>query len=242
MIYLRNIAFYLTFILGSIVCVAGAVATAYIIPRKVRVFPDAWSTLHFWACRRLLGITIVETGKRPDCRAFYAIKHESFFEAINLPHMLDFPALFAKQELFDIPGWGTAASKYGVVPVARQEGAKALRTMIRALQPMKQSQRPIVIFPEGTRVPHGERPPLQAGFAALYKLLDLPVVPVAVDSGTAYQPGLKPRGRITIHFGEMIEPGLPREEIEARVHAAINALNPPLEIPLAVRGEPVEPR
>lgn len=226
MILLRNIAFYLTFYLGSIVCVIGAVLTAYLVPGKVRVFPDMWSALHAWACRNLLGIRIVETGTRPEGRAFYAIKHESFFEAINLPNMLDFPALFAKRELFNIPGWGTAASRYGVVPVARQEGAKALRNMIRALQPMKASDRPIVIFPEGTRVPHGQQPQLQAGFAAIYKLLNLPVVPVAVDSGPLYQPGLKRPGTLTIHFGEAIEPGLPREEIEARVHAAINALNP----------------
>ena len=48
------------------------------------------------------------------------------------------------------------------------------------------SGRPLVIFPEGTRVPHGARPPLQSGFAGLYKLLGLPVVPVAVDSGPLY--------------------------------------------------------
>lgn len=225
MILLRNIAFYLVFLLGSIFCVSGAVLTAYLVPSKVRFFPDMWSHLHAWACRHLLGIRIVETGQRPAGRAFYAIKHESMFEAINLPAMLDFPALFAKQELFDIPGWGTAAREYGVVPVARQEGAKALRNMIRALKPMQASQRPIAIFPEGTRVPHGQQPQLQAGFAALYKLLDLPVVPVAVDSGPLYQHGLKRPGTLTIHFGEVIEPGLPREEIEARVHEAINALN-----------------
>jgi 1-acyl-sn-glycerol-3-phosphate acyltransferase len=74
-------------------------------------------------------------------------------------------------------------------------------------------------------VPHGTRPPLRAGFAGLYKLLRLPVVPVAVDSGPVYQRLWKPRGTITIRFGEPIPPGLPREELEARVHAAINELN-----------------
>ena len=83
----------------------------------------------------------------------------------------------------------------------------------------------LVIFPEGTRVPHGTRPPLQSGFAGIYKLLALPVVPVAVNSGPLYHRLWKRPGTITLHFGEPIEPGLPREEIEARVHAAINALN-----------------
>ncbi len=87
------------------------------------------------------------------------------------------------------------------------------------------SGRPLAIFPEGTRTPHGERPPLRSGFAGLYKLLDLPVVPVAVDSGPLYQRWWKRRGTITLRFGEPIPPGLPREEIEAQVHASINALN-----------------
>jgi 1-acyl-sn-glycerol-3-phosphate acyltransferase len=87
------------------------------------------------------------------------------------------------------------------------------------------TERPLAIFPEGTRIPHGARPPLRAGFAGLYKLLGLPVVPVAIDSGPTYQRRWKRQGTITVRFGEPIPPGLPREEIEARVHAAINQLN-----------------
>jgi hypothetical protein len=80
--------------------------------------------------------------------------------------------------------------------------------------------------PEGTRVPHGEEPPLRSGFAGLYRALGLPVVPVAVDSGRLWTRGLlKRRGVIHFRIGEPIQPGLKREDIEARVHAAINALN-----------------
>ncbi len=225
MIYLRNIAFYLTFYGGSIVLVLAAVLAAFVSPSWVRRVCAVWSGLHHWACENLLGIRIVETGQRPDFQVFYAIKHESFFEAIGLPYLFDYPALFAKQELFDIPGWGLAARKYGVIPVAREEGAKALRTMIREARPHVEAGRPIIIFPEGTRVAHGERPPLGAGFAALYKLLGLPVVPVAVDSGPTYHSFWKRPGTITLHFGDVIEPGLPRREIEARTHSAMNALN-----------------
>ncbi|WP_338242528.1 lysophospholipid acyltransferase family protein [Aurantiacibacter hainanensis] len=239
MIYLRNIAFYLVFYGGSIGLVIAAVVAARIAPGRVRGICDAWSALHHWACERLLGIRIVETGERPDRQCFYAIKHESFFEAIGIPHLFDHPALFAKQELFDIPGWGRAARRFGAIPVKREEGARALRTMIREARPYVEDGRPIVIFPEGTRVPHGTHPPLGAGFAALYKLLDLPVVPVAVDSGPLYHHLWKRAGTITIHFGEPIEPGLPRKEIEARTHAGLNRLNehrgvervPPAETP-----------
>ena len=110
---------------------------------------------------------------RPGGPALYAIKHESFFDAIDLPNYLDFPVPFAKQELFAIPGWGRAARAYGSVPVAREEGAKALRQMLAEAKRYAATGRPLAIFPEGTRVPHGERAALQAGFAGLYKLLGL---------------------------------------------------------------------
>jgi 1-acyl-sn-glycerol-3-phosphate acyltransferase len=74
-------------------------------------------------------------------------------------------------------------------------------------------------------VPHGREAPLQSGFAGLYKLLGLPVVPIAVDSGPLYHRRWKRAGTITFRVGETIPPGLPREEIEARVLAAINVLN-----------------
>jgi 1-acyl-sn-glycerol-3-phosphate acyltransferase len=72
----------------------------------------------------------------------------------------------------------------------------------------------------------GEQPPLQPGFAGLYRALKLPVVPVAVDSGRLWPRHrfVKRSGIVTFCFGEPIPPGLPRREIEAAVHAAINAL------------------
>ena len=148
-----------------------------------------------------------------------------WFEAIAMPWLFDYPSTFAKQELADLPLWGHVSGVYGNIHVARDQGATALRQMMKAVRPVLAAGRPIAIFPEGTRVPHGTRPELQAGFAALYKLLGLPVVPVAVDSGPLYHRRWKQRGTITIHFGEPIPPGLPRAEIEARVHAAINCLN-----------------
>ena len=124
-----------------------------------------------------------------------------------------------------IPGFGWATRRYGVIPVDRKAGAKALREMVARGKEASESGRSIIIYPEGTRVTPGETPPLQSGFAGLYRALGLPVVPVALDSGRLWGPNL-PRGKGEVHFliGEVIPPGLKREEIEARVHAAINAL------------------
>jgi len=71
----------------------------------------------------------------------------------------------------------------------------------------------------------GEKPPLQPGFAGLYKSLGLPVVPVALDSGHLWPRSFVKRpGVVTMHIGEPIPPGLKRPEVEVQVHRAINAL------------------
>jgi len=97
--------------------------------------------------------------------------------------------------------------------------------MIKTARERVAEGRPLVIFPEGTRVEHGDAPPLQSGFAGTYKLLGLPVVPIAVNSGPVYHRLVKRPGTITYRVGDTIPEGLKREEIEARVHSAINALN-----------------
>ncbi|WP_328597907.1 lysophospholipid acyltransferase family protein [Croceibacterium soli] len=226
MTVLRNLLFYAAFYLGSVYFVlASLVAMATVSEERFRKVPNAWSHFHRWCVNRILGIDVRVEGVRPEGQAFFAIKHESFFEAIDLATMLDEPVPYAKEELFRIPGWGRVARAYGGIAVARDAGAKGLRSMLAESRKHIDSGRQLAIFPEGKRVPHGTRPPLRAGFAGLYKLLRLPVVPVAVDSGPVYQRWWKPRGTITIRFGEPIPPGLPREELEARVHAAINELN-----------------
>jgi len=221
----RSLAFYLAFYAGSVFFVLASVIVAFIAPRHARFFPDGWSRYHRNCARLLLGIKVEIRGIRPPGPALYAIKHESFFEAIDLPAMLDYPVPFAKEELFRIVGWGRAAQAYGAVSVARADGAKTLRKMVSEARAFAAMGRPLAIFPEGTRVPHGQQPPLRSGFAGLYKMLGLPVIPVAVNSGPLYHRLWKRAGTITLQFGAPIEAGLSREEVEARVHAAINALN-----------------
>lgn len=224
---IRSLVFYFVFYLGTVPLVITSLMVLLVSTKGFRAVAHAWAEFHRFCLRHILGIVVREEGIRPDYPVLYAIKHESFMEAIELPHYLDLPVVFAKEELFRIPGWGRVATAYGVVSVAREAGAKALRSMVTAARGYANTGRPLAIFPEGTRVPHGTRPPLQAGFAGLYKLIGLPVVPVAVDSGPLYHRRWKKRGTITLRFGEIIPSGLPREEVEERVHRAINELNPP---------------
>jgi 1-acyl-sn-glycerol-3-phosphate acyltransferase len=222
---LRSLLFYLVFYSASVLFVSAAAIASLAGGGGVLIVGRGWSGFHRRCVRVLLGIRVREEGHRPAGPVLYAIRHESFFEAIDLPHFLDRPVVFAKEELFRIPGWGFVSARYGLIPVARDKGASGLRAMLGAARGYSATGRPLVIFPEGTRIPHGQRGKLQAGFAALYKLLALPVVPVAVDSGPLYHRWWKRSGTITLRIGEPIPPGLPREEIEARVLDAINVLN-----------------
>ncbi|MEO6092302.1 MAG: lysophospholipid acyltransferase family protein [Novosphingobium sp.] len=221
----RSIAFYVAFYVGTVPYVMAAFAALAIGERPFRRVVRGWSRYHRACVRHLLGIRLEIRGAPPPPDAMVAMKHESFFEAIDQPALFDDPVVLAKAELLRIPMWGRIAAAYGLIPVERDQGARALRTLLTAARARTQDGRRLVIFPEGTRVVHGEAPTLQAGFAALYKLLGVPVVPVSVDSGLLYHRWWKRRGTITIAFGEPIAPGLPRAEIEARVRDAINALN-----------------
>lgn len=222
----RSIAFYLAFYLGSVLVVGVSALTLLAGTEAFRWMVDRWARWHRLCMKVLLAQTVRLEGEIPAGPVFVAIKHESQFEAIDLARLLKRPAVFAKSELMRIPVFGLVGDRYGLVEVQRDQGAKALRHMMAAAKRLSGEEgRPLVIFPEGTRVAQSSAPPLQSGFAGIYKLLGLPVVAIAVDSGRLYNRWWKPPGTITYKVVDVIPPGLARDEAEARVHAAINYYN-----------------
>ena len=223
---LRSLLFAAAFYPGSALAVLLALPAAAMGSRSLDRVTYAWATYHRWCAALLLGIRSRLEGEVPQGAVLVAAKHQSMFETIEALLILERPAVVLKRELADLPGWGWAARRYGVIPVDRTGGATALRRMLKAAQAAKAEERSILIFPEGTRVLPGDQPPLQAGFAGLYRALGVPVIPVALDSGKVWpRRGFAKRpGVVTWRFGEAIPPGLPRAELEARVHRAINVL------------------
>ena len=224
---LRSLAYMLVFYSGSLLLVLAALLMAWIAPPAVPVVATAWGWFHRHTARWLLGQKVRIDGDLPQGAYLYIVKHESMFETIDMLCLFDKPAIVAKRELLDIPLWGRIARLYGLIPVERSAGASAMRALRTAARAATAQGRAVCLFPEGTRVPHGEAPPLRAGFAGLYVLLGLPVVPIAIDSGRVSPRGrfMKRAGTITYKVGETIPTGLDRREAEERVHAAINALN-----------------
>jgi 1-acyl-sn-glycerol-3-phosphate acyltransferase len=222
---LRSLAYALVFYPGTVLYVLAGFLVMPFGRSAVRRDADAWAAFNRFCARYLLSIRSRIEGAVPKGAVIVALKHQSMFETTEIALMLDTPATVMKADLGRIPLWGKLTRVYGIIPVDREGGGAALRRMLRAAEEAVEEGRPIAIFPEGTRVAPGEKPPLQPGFAGLYRALKLPVVPVALDSGRLWpRRGPKRPGTVTFRFGEPIPPGLPRKEIEARVHAAINAL------------------
>jgi 1-acyl-sn-glycerol-3-phosphate acyltransferase len=221
---IRGILYALIFYPATLLYVLGCMIASLFGSGPMRSVVHAWADFHH-GLARLLGTKLVVEGSIPSGASLIAVKHQSMFETLEMMRLAKTPVVVLKRELSDLPGFGWATRRYGVIPVDRKAGAKALREMVARGKEAATSGRPVIIYPEGTRVRSGETPPLQAGFAGLYRAMGLPVVPVALDSGRLWSRNL-PRGAGTVHFriGEPIPAGLTREEIETRVHAAINAL------------------
>jgi 1-acyl-sn-glycerol-3-phosphate acyltransferase len=209
----------------TILWVLAGIAASLFGRRPTLAVVLSWVDVHHWLARRILGIRVRVEGEIPPGPHLIAVKHQSMFETLEMVRLSRLPVIVMKTELADIPLFGFMTKQYGAIPVERSAGAKALRALVIAGEEAAATGRPVIIYPEGTRVRPGEAPPLKSGFAALYRALGLPVVPVAVDSGRLWGRGLVKRpGIITFKVGDTIPAALSRKEIETRVHAAINTL------------------
>ena len=221
----RSLIFAALFYPGTVAWVLAGVVASLFGRRPTLAIVLGWVAFHHWLTENVLGIRTVVDGVLPEGPYLFAIKHQAMYETLEMVRLTNLPVIVIKQELADIPLFGFLTKRYGVIPVERSAGAKALRALVTAGQEALAAGRPVAIYPEGTRVRVGETPELRSGFAALYRALGLPVVPVAVDSGRLWGRGFVHRsGVITFKVGETIPAGLKRADIEARVHRAINAL------------------
>ena len=223
-------------------------------PRRTAMrFGRFWSQGVLFLLRAIVGLDYRLIGREhvPPGGAIIAMKHQSAWDAIALPVVLDDPAAVVKRELLVLPFYGWYMARAGAIAIDRRSGAAALRAMLAAARRVAAEGRPIVIYPQGTRVAPGAPAPYQPGVYALYQALALPLIPAAVNSGLYWgrRSFVKRPGRITLEFLEPIPPGWPRHrlmaELEQRIETATAALEnaaggPEREITpapiLAVRG------
>ncbi len=222
---MRSLLFAAIFYPATVLWVLAGILVTPFGRRPTLAVVLSWVELHHWLTGHVLGIRVQMDGTIPPGPYLIAVKHQSMYETLEMVRRSRLPVIVMKKELADIPLFGFLTRRYGVIPVERSAGAKALRAMVAGGKEAVASGRPVMIFPEGTRVRPGESPPLRPGFAGLYRALGLAVVPVAVDSGRLWGRGfVKRSGTVTFRVGETISAGLDRKEIEARVHSGVNAL------------------
>ncbi len=171
---------------------------------------------------------------RPQGGAIIASKHQSAWDTLIWHVILDDPAMVMKKELLSIPIYGWMCRKTRMIAVDRKAGAKALRAMLADAKEAVELGRAIVIFPQGTRTAPGVTTadmPYQPGVSALYRGLDVPVVPVVLNSGLFWprRQLLRQSGTIVLEFLEPILPGLPRKEFDDLLQERVESANLALE-------------
>jgi 1-acyl-sn-glycerol-3-phosphate acyltransferase len=227
---LRSALFLLWFLLVTTI-LSLIFLPVLLLPRGATVWlARLWSRATFWGLRIFTGIGFEIRGTVPRGPVLVASKHMSMWDTLALYLALDAPAIVLKRELLRIPFYGWFLWKATAIPIDRGAGAGALRKMAAAARAVLAEGRPILIFPEGTRKKPGAPPDYKPGVAGLYGMLEVPCVPVALNSGVYWTGFRKHPGTIVLEFLEPIPPGLKRAAfmrlLEIRIETATTALLP----------------
>jgi 1-acyl-sn-glycerol-3-phosphate acyltransferase len=228
----RALAFNIAFFAWT--ALLGTIGLPFLLtPRPLTMrFGRFWASSVLGLLRVIVGLDHEIRGldRIPRDGCIIAMKHQSAWDTLILPVVLGDPAIVLKRELLLLPFFGWYAARAGSIAIDRKAGAGALRRMLAKARPVGTAGRPIIIFPEGTRVGPRARRPYQPGVAALYQALALPLVPAAVNSGLYWgrRSFVKRPGRIILEFLDPIPPGWPRTrlmaELEQRIETATGAL------------------
>ena len=203
----------------------GAVLVNYSVPLSLLLTVPVMLLVGVAMERGIIGLRYRVVGREhlPDGPFVLAAKHQSAWDTIIFFVLLERPAYVLKKELLAIPLYGLYARRAGHIAVDRKAGAKALRALLEDSRRAVADGMVPVIFPQGTRTAPGTRLPYQPGVAALYKGLDLPVVPVALNSGLFWgrRAFRKRPGTIRLEFLPAIPPGKDRAGFMAELEGAI---------------------
>jgi len=163
---------------------------------------------------------------------FVASAHQSMFETFALQSVLDYPVFILKKELLKIPLFGLYLKKIDSIEITRDTTTKEnLGFFDKVASIIKNKKRPLLIFPQGTRVKADDKIPFKKGVGRIYEALNICCVPVALNSGNVWPKSgiIKYPGKITVSFLKPIEPGLNRDEfirnLETKIYDEIKNIS-----------------
>ena len=215
---IRNFLFSLSFFSG-IIFISIIFLPSLLLPQKITLLGG--KLMGYWSqcCLKIiLSTTIVIKGKDnmiKDEKFFIASSHQSMFETFFLQTIFNSPVFILKNELIKIPIFGWYLKKIGSIPIKRDKITKDNLNFFEDIsEKIQNSKRPIVIFPQATRVLPEDRPPFKKGASRIYEELDILCQPVAINSGYVWpKQGIKKTNKvITISILKPIKPGLQKEE------------------------------
>ncbi|GAB5470511.1 MAG: lysophospholipid acyltransferase family protein [Rhodospirillales bacterium] len=244
MLVLRAVLFNIYLQIWTICMAFVCAPTLFFSSRIIMRFAQVWAGGVTFGAALFMGVRAEIRGREhlADKRVIVAAKHQSAWETIKLSNLVDLPATVLKRELAEMFLYGYYFRRAGMIPIDREKGAGAIRAMIRLAAKRLDEGRTIIIYPEGTRTPIGQKPRYFPGVAGLYKDLGVPVVPVALNSALYWRRGRfsKIPGRIIIEALPPIPPGLDRKtflrELEERIETATARLVEEGRADLAERG------
>jgi 1-acyl-sn-glycerol-3-phosphate acyltransferase len=177
-----------------------------------------WISGVVWMCEHILGLHINIVGKEKLLifPVIFAAKHQSTWETLIFHYILQDPSIVLKRDLMWIPLFGWYLKKLQMVPLSRSKknGARDLKNLLKEANHAITQERPLVIFPEGTRSKPDQKAIYHSGIASLYLHLKIPVIPIAHNAGL-YWPRrgfFKYPGCITLELLDPIQPGFSRQE------------------------------
>ncbi len=229
--YIFSIFFFIGIILISIIFLP-----TFFLPQKFVLFGG--KLMGYWAsfCLKFfLSTKIIVKGKEniiKNEKFFIAASHQSMFETFYLQTIFNSPVFILKKELLLIPVFGWYLKKIGSISIKRNKVSKDnLNFFHDILKIINNSKRPLIIFPQGTRVLPNERPQFKKGASRIYEELKIQCQPVAINSGYVWpKKGSKISNKtITVSILKPIQSGLLKEEfleiLENKIYSELNLLN-----------------
>ena len=229
----RALLFNLVFYTWTLILAFIALAMALASTALVRWMSRFWSRTSLVLLRAIVGLDYEVRGREflPAEPFVAAVKHQSAWDILAMVHLLPSGVIVAKQELSWIPLFGYEVRRADYLFIDRGGGAAALRRLVTEARGRAESGYTVIVYPQGTRTLPGAHRPYQSGVAALYTGLDLPVVPVALNSGLFWprrRPAQRP-GVVTVEFLPPIPPGQERHLFMVTLENTIEAATTRLE-------------
>ena len=232
---IKNFLFSFFFFLGIII-ISIVFIPAFFLPQKIVLvggkLMGSWSAfcLKFFLSTKIIikGEENIITGKK----FFIASSHQSMFETFFLQTIFNAPVFILKKELLIIPIFGWYLKKIGSISINRNKVTRENLDFFDQISDLiKTSDRPLIIFPQGTRVSPEDRSLFKKGAGRIYEELNIPCQPIAINSGNVWpKKGLKKANlNIIISILRPIEVGLNRKDflknLEDNIYSELDLIN-----------------